>query len=372
VATPLNLHARTIGMRHAVREMGELLWLRKVRLHYVRGQRHVVRVLEGVSLRIRVGEAVCVWGQRGQGKTTLLKMAAGLARPAGGEVLFEGRDLWAMEDEQRAGLLGGGIGWVDLAAPEAVDRPIVDHVAMPVLRAGGRGWAYARAREALEWVGASRCAEHGWGSLDEAERARVDGDGLNYDRARYYSSAAARFIAQDPLGQEANGPNVYLYTADDPTNAIDPYGTSIKPPSPAPPGGEGGEGGEGGSEGAGAGGGAGGAGSASAGGPGAHGSQAGCNPGGLKGNGLGGGGDWLRCPNEEDLERLNQEERDKENEEGGESEGDKIDDGVQKVCDLSGPTAAVALRKVPTVGSVVLVGCVGFTAGNLIRQGLGF
>jgi RHS repeat-associated protein len=199
-----------------------------------------------------------------------------------------------------------------------------------------------------------------------------DGDGLNYDRARYYSSAAARFIAQDPLGQEANGPNVYLYTADDPTNAIDPYGTSIKPPSPAPPGGEGGEGGEGGSEGAGAGGGAGGAGSASAGGPGAHGSQAGCNPGGLKGNGLGGGGDWLRCPNEEDLERLNQEERDKENEEGGESEGDKIDDGVQKVCDLSGPTAAVALRKVPTVGSVVLVGCVGFTAGNLIRQGLGF
>ncbi len=160
-------------MRHAVHEMGELLWLRKVRLHHVRGQRHVVRVLEGVSLRVRAGEAVCVWGQRGQGKTTLLKVAAGLAQPAGGEVLFEGRDLWAMEDEQRAGLLGGEIGWVDLAAPEAVDRPVVDHVAMPVLRAGGRGGAYARAREALGWVGASRCAEHGWGSLDEAERARV-------------------------------------------------------------------------------------------------------------------------------------------------------------------------------------------------------
>ena len=199
-----------------------------------------------------------------------------------------------------------------------------------------------------------------------------EGNGLYYYRARYYSPTAARFLSQDPTGQEGSGPNLYLYTDDGPTNATDPYGTSIKPPSPTPPGGEGGEGGEGGSEGAGAGEGAGGAGSASAGGPGAHGSQPGCNPGSLKGNGLGGGGDWLRCPNEEDLERLNQEERDKENEEGGESEGDKIDDGVQKVCDLSGPTPAVALRKAPAVGSVVLVGCVGFTAGNLVRQGLGF
>jgi predicted ABC-type transport system involved in lysophospholipase L1 biosynthesis ATPase subunit len=100
-------------MRHAVCEMGELLSLRKVRLHHVRGQRHVVRVLEGVSLRVRAGEVVCVWGQRGQGKTTLLKVAARLARPAGGEVFFEGRDLWGLADEQRAGLLGGGIGWVD-------------------------------------------------------------------------------------------------------------------------------------------------------------------------------------------------------------------------------------------------------------------
>ena len=153
--------------------MGELLWLRKVRLHHVRGQRHVVRVLEGVSLRVAAGEVVCVWGQRGQGKTTLLKVAAGLARPVGGEVLFEGRDVWGMGEEERAGLLGGGIGWVDMAAPAAVDRPVVEDVAMRVLRVGGRRGAVARAREALELVGASGCAGHVWGSLDEVERARV-------------------------------------------------------------------------------------------------------------------------------------------------------------------------------------------------------
>ncbi len=160
-------------MRHAMGEMGELLSLREVRLHHVRGRRHVVRVLDGVSLRVGAGEVVCVWGQRGQGKTTLLKVAAGLARPAGGVVFFEGGDLWGMGEEQRAGLLGGGIGWVDLAAPEDVGGPVVDCVALPVLRAGGRREANARARRALEWVGALGCAELGWGSLDESERVRV-------------------------------------------------------------------------------------------------------------------------------------------------------------------------------------------------------
>ncbi len=53
-----------------------------------------------------------------------------------------------------------------------------------------------------------------------------DGNGLYYDRARYYSPAAARFISQDPLGEAGSGPNLYLYISDSPTNATDPYGTS--------------------------------------------------------------------------------------------------------------------------------------------------
>lgn len=52
-----------------------------------------------------------------------------------------------------------------------------------------------------------------------------EGNGLYYDRARYYSPAAARFLSQDPLGQAGSGVNLYLYTNDSPTNATDPYGT---------------------------------------------------------------------------------------------------------------------------------------------------
>ncbi len=153
--------------------MDELVSLRGVRLHYVRGQRHVVRVLDGVSLGVAPGELVCVWSQRGQGKTTLAKVAAGLVRSADGRVLFEGEDVWAMPDERRAGLLGDAIGWVELAPPETLGRPVVEEVAMPLLRAGGRDEALARARRALELVGAAGCAGERWESLDEEERARV-------------------------------------------------------------------------------------------------------------------------------------------------------------------------------------------------------
>jgi RHS repeat-associated protein len=59
-----------------------------------------------------------------------------------------------------------------------------------------------------------------------------EGNGIYYDRARYYSPAAARFVSQDPTGQEGSGPNLYLYTNDSPTNATDPYGIDLKPPTP--------------------------------------------------------------------------------------------------------------------------------------------
>ena len=146
-----------------------------------------------------------------------------------------------------------------------------------------------------------------------------DGDGLYYNRARYDSPADARFISQDPLGQEANEPsgNVYLYAGDSPTNAIDPYGTNLKTPVPGPGSGGTGGGGSGGSGGGGGGGGAGGGGSAGGGSfgagptPGGPGTPS-CSP-GTKGPGL---SEATRCKNYEKLEETEEEHRrEKEGEE---------------------------------------------------------
>jgi RHS repeat-associated protein len=52
----------------------------------------------------------------------------------------------------------------------------------------------------------------------------VDGTGLYYYRARYYSPTLQRFTAEDPKGFAAGDVNLYSYVANDPTNASDPLG----------------------------------------------------------------------------------------------------------------------------------------------------
>lgn len=51
-----------------------------------------------------------------------------------------------------------------------------------------------------------------------------DGTGLQYNRARYYSPAMARFITQDPAGYRGSGSNLYWYTMNDPLDFTDPSG----------------------------------------------------------------------------------------------------------------------------------------------------
>ena len=50
------------------------------------------RVLDGLDLEVRAGEAVAVLGANGAGKTTLLKVLATLVRPTRGRVIVAGRD----------------------------------------------------------------------------------------------------------------------------------------------------------------------------------------------------------------------------------------------------------------------------------------
>jgi RHS repeat-associated protein len=54
-----------------------------------------------------------------------------------------------------------------------------------------------------------------------------DGIGLQYNRARYYDPASARFISQDPAGFSGSGPNLYWYAGADPVDFTDPSGESI-------------------------------------------------------------------------------------------------------------------------------------------------
>ena len=61
-----------------------------------------VRALDGVSLTVAPGEIVCLLGHSGCGKTTLLRVAAGVENPSEGRVLLDGIEVSGPEDPPAA------------------------------------------------------------------------------------------------------------------------------------------------------------------------------------------------------------------------------------------------------------------------------
>jgi urea transport system ATP-binding protein len=66
-------------------------------------------VLSDVNLSVAPGQALCLLGRNGVGKTTLVKTVIGLLRPRHGQVFFDGHDITRQTPHDRARL---GIGYV--------------------------------------------------------------------------------------------------------------------------------------------------------------------------------------------------------------------------------------------------------------------
>lgn len=152
--------------------MGPLLSLQEVSMSYWRGER-CVPVLDGVSLDVHPGELVTVWGRHNSGKTTLLKLAAGLAEPTRGRVMFAGRDLRGLSASGLARLLREPIALVRPTGPHSAELQMRDYVGMALLRGHDRAQARRLATAALERVGAGQCATARWRDLSDSERTLV-------------------------------------------------------------------------------------------------------------------------------------------------------------------------------------------------------
>jgi putative ABC transport system ATP-binding protein len=139
---------------------------------YSRGGRWM-EVLSGVSLDVGLGEVVAVVGSRLEGKTTLLKVAAGMECPDRGSVSLDGRDLAGLRDRSRSRLLGHEIVWVDRDGPE-LGLEVSKFVGWPLaLHGRGRRQAERMAAHALERVGARECMGRRWGELSNWQRVLV-------------------------------------------------------------------------------------------------------------------------------------------------------------------------------------------------------
>jgi ABC-type multidrug transport system ATPase subunit len=149
-------------------------------------------ILREVSLQIDLGELVAVWGARRSGRSTLLRIAAGIAQPDEGVVRFQGQDLAGRGDHHRAELAY----CLSRHAPRDSEVVLDQIIADQILGGLGTGAAEAQARRVLTRAGVEHCAGARFNGLDPAEAVRV---------------AVARGLARQPK----------LLVIDEPTLGVD-------------------------------------------------------------------------------------------------------------------------------------------------------
>jgi putative ABC transport system ATP-binding protein len=110
-----------------------------------------VEVLKGIDLDIFAGEFVLMSGHSGCGKSTLLNTIIGLEKPTNGSVVIRGRDIYEMEEDDRASVRKDRFGMVHQQANWIKSLNVVENVAYPLMIAGyKRHDAIKRAKKALE------------------------------------------------------------------------------------------------------------------------------------------------------------------------------------------------------------------------------
>ena len=114
-----------------------------------------------VSFSVARGETFVVMGLSGSGKSTLIRCLSRLVDPTAGEVLLNGEDLLAMDDEQLREVRRGKISMVFQHFGLFPHRRVIDNIAYGLEVQGvDKTTRLARANDVLEIVGLSGWADH--------------------------------------------------------------------------------------------------------------------------------------------------------------------------------------------------------------------
>lgn len=149
-------------------------------------------ILKGIDLAIRKGESVAIVGASGSGKSTLLGMLAGLDTPSGGTVWLGGREITALDEEQRALMRGELVGFVFQNFQLLPSLTALENVMLPLeVKAVDR--PQERAMEWLQRVGLDGRETHYPMQLSGGEQQRVA-------VARAFASESPILFADEPTG----------------------------------------------------------------------------------------------------------------------------------------------------------------------------
>lgn len=91
-------------------------------------------VLDGVSVEINEGEFVAVMGPSGSGKSTLMFALSGMDGVDGGKVVFDGRDLSALRENELSDIRRTKMGFVFQQPTLLKNLNILDNIILPSMR----------------------------------------------------------------------------------------------------------------------------------------------------------------------------------------------------------------------------------------------
>ncbi|WP_239016252.1 ABC transporter ATP-binding protein [Spiribacter vilamensis] len=151
-----------------------------------------ISLFENLDLSIDAGDSLAILGTSGSGKSTLLGLLAGLDLPSGGRVSLDGHDLTTMDEDERAALRSGRVGFVFQAFHLLPGLTALENVMLPAELAGDSD-ARAQAAAALERVGLKDRTAHYPAQLSGGEQQRVA-------IARAFVSRPRILFADEPTG----------------------------------------------------------------------------------------------------------------------------------------------------------------------------
>jgi lipoprotein-releasing system ATP-binding protein len=133
-----------------------------------------VEVLKGLDLIFSRGEKAAIVGASGVGKTTLLHVLGTLDRPTSGKVLYEGKDIYTLNEKDLAFFRNREIGFVFQFHHLLPEFNALENTMMPCLIQGiPKREATSRAEAILTLVGLKERLSHKPGELSGGEQQRV-------------------------------------------------------------------------------------------------------------------------------------------------------------------------------------------------------
>jgi putative ABC transport system ATP-binding protein len=149
-------------------------------------------ILHEIDFELWPRESVAIVGVSGSGKSTLLSIVAGLDVPSSGTVMLAGADLFALDEDARAGLRSRQVGFVFQSFQLLGNLTALENVMLP-LELLGRTDARAAATEMLRRVGLAERLTHYPKVLSGGEQQRVA-------LARAFVVRPALLLADEPTG----------------------------------------------------------------------------------------------------------------------------------------------------------------------------